>query len=162
MTALWQDGIRVPVTVLHVSCGGKHTPVTLGAECCAVQLDDVQVLSSSVHPATDKEEGRRSVVLGCSSRKAKNTNQALLGQFRKAGVEPKLKVAEFVVSEDAVVPPGERSTSNCATVTHSAMLTLGRSRDGYLGGTFRTRAARGRTSRIVSGYYAIESTPLAE
>ncbi|GAA6026724.1 hypothetical protein JCM8097_005816 [Rhodosporidiobolus ruineniae] len=87
MTCLWhEDGSRIPVTVL--------------------QLDSVEVVSSQSYPATKKTPARHSVIVGCSSRKAKTTSGAMLGQFRKAGVEPKMKVAEFDVTEDALVPAG--------------------------------------------------------
>ncbi|GAA5896535.1 hypothetical protein JCM6882_005721 [Rhodosporidiobolus microsporus] len=87
MTCLWhEDGSRIPVTVL--------------------ELDSVQVISSQSFPATKTTPARHSVIVGCSPRKAKTTNGAMLGQFRKAGVDPKMKVAEFEVTEDALVPPG--------------------------------------------------------
>lgn len=50
---------------------------------------------------------RHTVIVGCSPRKAKTTHNALLGQFKKAGVEPKMRLAEFDVTEDALVPAGE-------------------------------------------------------
>ncbi|BGP37710.1 hypothetical protein JCM10449v2_001627 [Rhodotorula kratochvilovae] len=87
MTALWaEDGTRIPVTVL--------------------ELDATQVLSSQTYPATKTTPARHTVIVGTSPRKAKTANAALLGQFRKAGVEPKMRVAEFEVTEDAVVPAG--------------------------------------------------------
>ncbi|GAA5845859.1 hypothetical protein JCM11251_002928 [Rhodosporidiobolus azoricus] len=87
MTCLWhEDGSRIPVTVL--------------------ELDSVQVVSSQSFPATKTTPARHSVIVGCSPRRAKTTNGAMLGQFRKAGVEPKMKVAEFEVTEDALVPAG--------------------------------------------------------
>ncbi|GAA6000866.1 mitochondrial 54S ribosomal protein uL3m MRPL9 [Rhodotorula paludigena] len=87
MTALWaQDGSRIPVTVL--------------------ELDSTQVLSSQTYPATTSTPARHTVIVGTSPRRAKTTPGALLGQFRKAGVEPKMRVAEFDVTEDALVPSG--------------------------------------------------------
>ncbi|BGP22593.1 50S ribosomal protein l3 [Rhodotorula toruloides] len=88
MTALWAtDGTRIPVTVL--------------------ELDAVQVVSSQSYPApTPKHRVRHTVIVGCSPRKAKTTHNALLGQFKKAGVEPKMRLAEFEVTEDALVPAG--------------------------------------------------------
>lgn len=87
MTALWHtDGTRVPVTVL--------------------QLDSTQVISSQTYPATLKTPKRHTVIVGCSPRKDKTTNAALLGQFQKHGTESKMKVVEFDVTEDGLVPAG--------------------------------------------------------
>ncbi|GAA5884272.1 hypothetical protein JCM16303_002434 [Sporobolomyces ruberrimus] len=87
MTALWHtDGTRVPVTVL--------------------QLDSTQVISSQTYPATLKTPERYSVIVGCSPRKDKTTNAALLGQFQKYGTESKMRVVEFQVTKDAMVPAG--------------------------------------------------------
>lgn len=87
MTALWHtDGTRVPVTVL--------------------QLDSTQVISSQTYPATLKTPERHTVIVGCSPRKDKTTNAALLGQFQKHGTESKMKVVEFEVTKDGLVPPG--------------------------------------------------------
>ncbi|GAA5944745.1 mitochondrial 54S ribosomal protein uL3m MRPL9 [Sporobolomyces koalae] len=87
MTALWNaDGNRVPVTVL--------------------QLDSTQVISSQTYPATLKTPERHTVIVGCSTRKDKTTSNALLGQFRKHGTESKMRMMEFDVTEDALVPAG--------------------------------------------------------
>lgn len=133
MTCLWDaEGNRVPVTVLHVSTnhinvssctkaglGLEPSPprlsrtsivLSLAAQLTASsspQLDDVQVLSSNSYPATSTTPAHHSVIVGCSPRKVKTTGAALLGQFQKAGVDPKMRVVEFQVTEDAVVPPGQ-------------------------------------------------------
>ncbi|POY70201.1 hypothetical protein BMF94_6784 [Rhodotorula taiwanensis] len=87
MTALWAtDGSRVPVTVL--------------------ELDEVQVVETREYPATRSHPVRHTVTVGCTPRKAKTTSAALLGQFNKAGVDPKMRIAEFEVSPDAIVPTG--------------------------------------------------------
>jgi large subunit ribosomal protein L3 len=48
------------------------------------------------------------VQLGVGRRKAKNTTQPMRGHFAKAKVEPKAKVGEFRVSDDAVLEVGAR------------------------------------------------------
>ncbi|KAK4048743.1 ubiquitin-specific protease ubp15 [Microbotryomycetes sp. JL221] len=88
MTALWQNGQRVPVTVLH--------------------LDECQVVDSISVPATKGSPARHALVLGCSRRKLKTTTAALRGLFSKAGVDPKMRLAEFAVTSDALVPVGTK------------------------------------------------------
>ncbi len=78
------DGSHIPVTVLHVdSC-----------EVVAVR--------------TREKDGYTAVQLGAGRRKAKNVTKPMRGHFAKAGVEPKAKLAEFRVSEDALLPVGAR------------------------------------------------------
>ena len=64
------------------------------------------MLSSQSYPATSTTPAHHSVIVGCSPRKVKTTGSALLGQFQKAGIEPKMRIAEFQITEDAVVQPG--------------------------------------------------------
>ncbi|KAL1406568.1 hypothetical protein Q8F55_008274 [Vanrija albida] len=86
MTALWdQNGRRWPVTVL--------------------QLDNVQVVRHSP-PTKDSGTGLHRLQLGASDRPERSTTKALAGHFKKAGVNPKYKLAEFSVTPDAVLPVG--------------------------------------------------------
>ncbi len=78
------DGSHIPVTVLHV-------------DCCEV-----------VAVRTKERDGYTAVQLGAGRRKAKNVTKPMRGHFAKAGVEPKAKLAEFRVSEDALLPVGAR------------------------------------------------------
>jgi len=83
MTRLFQaDGRHVPVTVLH--------------------LDGVQVVGRR---EMDRD-GYTAVQLGAGSAKAKNVAKPQRGHFGKAEVEPKAKVVEFRVAEDALLDLG--------------------------------------------------------
>ncbi|GAA6166165.1 50S ribosomal protein L3 [Pelagimonas sp. KU-00592-HH] len=75
---------------------GKQIPVTV------LSLDGLQVVAQR----TTDTDGYTAVQLGAGSAKAKRTSQAMRGHFAKAGVEPKRKVAEFRVSEDALIEVG--------------------------------------------------------
>ena len=75
---------------------GKQIPVTV------LSLDGLQVVAQR----TTETDGYTAVQLGAGSAKAKRTSQAMRGHFAKAGVEPKRKVAEFRVPEDALIEVG--------------------------------------------------------
>lgn len=76
---------------------GEHVPVTV------LQLDDCQV----VDVRTMERDGYLAVQLGAGKAKVKNVAKAQRGQFAKAQVEPKKKLVEFRVSEDAVLDVGD-------------------------------------------------------
>ncbi len=76
---------------------GDHIPVTV------MQLDGCQVVGQR----TTEKNGYSAVQLGAGAKKAKRTTKAERGQFAKANVEPKAKVAEFRVSEDNLLNVGE-------------------------------------------------------
>ena len=75
---------------------GKQIPVTV------LQLENLQVVAQR----TVETDGYTAVQLGAGSAKAKRTSQAMRGHFAKANVAPKRKVAEFRVSEDALIEVG--------------------------------------------------------
>ena len=75
---------------------GNHLPVTV------LKVEDCHV--TDVRSAD--RDGYTAVQLGSGKRKVKNTAKPLRGQFAKAKVEPKQKVAEFRVSEDALLEVG--------------------------------------------------------
>src|SRR5690349_12430741 len=85
MTRLFQDD-------------GRHVPVTVLA------LDNLQVVAQR-KAATD---GYDAVQLGAGTAKAKNLSKPQRGAFGKAEVEPKAKVLEFRVDEDALLDVGAR------------------------------------------------------
>ena len=78
------------------SDAGHHVPVTV------LKLDDVQVVA--VRNA--ETDGYTAVQLGAGVAKAKNVSKPLRGHFAKANVLPKSKLAEFRVSDDAVLDVG--------------------------------------------------------
>jgi len=83
MTRLFKDdGTHVPVTVLH--------------------LDRVQVVAAR----TEATNGYDAVQLGWGQAKVKNVSKPNKGHFARAKVEPKAKLVEFRVAEDALLEPG--------------------------------------------------------
>jgi large subunit ribosomal protein L3 len=77
---------------------GRHVPVTV------LQLDEVQVVGRR---ETDRD-GYTAVQLGAGKAKAKNVAKPQRSAFGKAKVEPKAKVVEFRVDEDALLDVGAR------------------------------------------------------
>jgi len=77
-------GKKVGMTSIY-SAEGKNIPCTLieAGPCVVTQVKTVE------------KDGYNSVQLGFGDRKEKNTTSALLGHFKKAGVAPKRKLAEF-------------------------------------------------------------------
>ncbi len=75
---------------------GNHIPVTV------LQLDGLQVVAQR----TSERDGYTAVQLGAGKAKAKRTPKAMRGHFANASVEPKRKLVEFRVSEDALLEPG--------------------------------------------------------
>ena len=83
MTRLFQDD-------------GRHVPVTVLA------LEGCQVVAQR----TADRDGYVALQLGAGSAKAKNLSKPERGHFGKAEVEPKAKVVEFRVADDALVDVG--------------------------------------------------------
>ena len=75
---------------------GSHVPVTV------VHIDECQV----VDQRTQERDGYSAVQLGVGKAKVKRVGQAMRGHFAKAEVEPKKRLAEFRVSEDALIEVG--------------------------------------------------------
>ncbi|MBV9828042.1 MAG: 50S ribosomal protein L3 [Alphaproteobacteria bacterium] len=87
MTRVFTDeGNHVAVTVLHV--------------------DNCQVVAQRVQ---DKD-GYTALQLGVGKAKVKNVPKPQRGHFAKAKLEPKAKLVEFRVSEDALIPVGAEIT----------------------------------------------------
>ena len=81
---------------------GKHVAVTV------LRIEDVEVLSIK---SVDKD-GYTAVQLGFNNKKLKNISKPLRGLFSKAKTEPKEKIVEFRVSEDAVLNIGDKIGAN--------------------------------------------------
>jgi len=77
---------------------GRHVPVTV------LQLEDVQVVGRR---EMDRD-GYTAVQLGAGKAKAKNVAKPQRAAFGKAEVEPKARVVEFRVDEDALLDVGAR------------------------------------------------------
>lgn len=75
---------------------GRHVPVTV------LSLEGLQVVSVR----ENERDGYTAVQLGAGSAKAKNVSKPQRGHFGKAEVEPKAKLVEFRVSEDALLDVG--------------------------------------------------------
>jgi len=75
---------------------GEHVPVTV------LHLDEVQV----VGVRTKDKDGYVAVQIGYGKAKVKNVPKAMRGHFAKAKVEPKKKLIEFRVTEDALLEVG--------------------------------------------------------
>jgi large subunit ribosomal protein L3 len=81
---------------------GEHVPVTV------LKVDQCQVVA---HRTMDKN-GYTALQVGVGKAKVKNVSKAERGRFAVANVEPKRKIAEFRVSEDAVIPVGAEITAD--------------------------------------------------
>ena len=81
---------------------GRHVPVTVLA------LENLQVVARR----ESDRDGYVAVQLGAGTAKAKNLSKPQRGHFGKAEVEPKARLAEFVVAEDALLDVGAEITAD--------------------------------------------------
>jgi large subunit ribosomal protein L3 len=75
---------------------GQHVPVTV------LKVDGCQVISHK----TKERDGYVALQLGMGKAKVKNVSKALRNHYAQAKVEPKRKMAEFRVTEEALVNVG--------------------------------------------------------
>src|ERR1700752_859146 len=106
---------------------GEHVPVTV------LRLGNCQVVA---HRTNDKN-GYVALQRGAGSRKVKNVVKAERGHFAVAKVEPKRKVAEFRVSEDAIIPVGAEITADHFVVGQFVDVTGTSIGKGFAGGMKR-------------------------
>lgn len=81
---------------------GTHIPVTVLA------VDNCQVVAHR----TAENHGYNALQLGVGKAKVKNVTKAMRGHFAKAEVEPKMKLAEFRIQDDAFVDVGAELTAD--------------------------------------------------
>ena len=75
---------------------GRHIPVTV------LKVDNCQVIAKK----TVEKDGYDAVQIGVGSAKPKRVNKAQRSQFAKVKIEPKKKLVEFRVSQDALLDVG--------------------------------------------------------
>jgi len=80
---------------------GNHVAVTV------LRVDNCQVVAQR----TEDKDGYVALQLGVGAAKVKNVTKPQRGHFAAAKVEPKAKLAEFRVSEDALVAVGSEITA---------------------------------------------------
>src|SRR5690242_10355843 len=119
---------------------GEHIPVTVLA------LGNCQVLR---HRTKDKE-GYVALQLGAGARRAGNMSKADRGSFGKINIEPKRKVAEFRVTEDALIPVGAEITADHFVVGQFVDVCGTSIGKGFAGGMKRWNFAGLRASHGVS------------
>ena len=75
---------------------GSHIPVTV------LKVDKCQVVAKRTH----KTDGYNAIQVGVGTAKVKRVSKPMRGHFAKAEVEPKQRLQEFRVSEEALIGPG--------------------------------------------------------
>ena len=81
---------------------GEHVPVTV------LKMDGCQVVAQR----TKEQNGYTAVQLGVGKTKVKNVSKAERERFARANVEPKMKIAEFRVADDKLLPVGAEITAD--------------------------------------------------
>src|ERR1700729_912451 len=81
---------------------GGHVPVTV------LQVESCQVVAHR----TQEKNGYTALQLGVGKAKVKNVSKAERGRFAVAHVEPKMRLAEFRVEEDKLIPVGAEITAD--------------------------------------------------
>jgi large subunit ribosomal protein L3 len=81
---------------------GEHVPVTV------LKIDGCQVVAHR----TKEANGYTALQLGIGRAKVKNVSKAERGRFAVAKVEPKMKLAEFRVGDEGLIPVGAEITAD--------------------------------------------------
>lgn len=106
---------------------GEHVSVTV------LKVDDCQV----VDVRTIEKNGYSAVQLGAGAAKAKNVSKPMRGHYARSKVEPKRKLAEFRVSDDAMLNVGDELTADhfvAGQMVDVAGISIGK---GFAGGMKR-------------------------
>jgi large subunit ribosomal protein L3 len=119
---------------------GEHVPVTV------LRLAQCQVVA---HRSKEKD-GYVALQLGVGRAKVKNVSAAERGRFAVAKVEPKRKLAEFRVTEDAVIPVGAEITADHFIPGQFVDVTGTTTGKGFAGGMKRWNFGGLRASHGVS------------
>ena len=119
---------------------GEHIPVTV------LRLDNCQVVGQR----TSEKNGYTALQLGVGRAKVKNVSAAERGRFAVAKVEPKRKLAEFRVTEDAVIPVGAEITADHFVAGQFVDVTGTTTGKGFAGGMKRWNFGGLRASHGVS------------
>ena len=130
---------KVGMTRLFTEAG-EHVPVTV------LRLAQCQVVA---HRTKDKN-GYVALQLGSGARRTNNMIKADRGYFAKAKVEPKRKLAEFRVTEDALIPVGAEITADHFVVGQFVDVCGTSIGKGFAGGMKRWNFAGLRASHGVS------------
>jgi len=119
---------------------GEHVPVTV------LRLAQCQVVAHR----TKDSNGYVALQLGAGARRPATLSKAQRGHFAVAKVEPKRKLAEFRVSDDAVIPVGAEITADHFIVGQFVDVTGTSIGKGFAGGMKRWNFAGLRASHGVS------------
>jgi large subunit ribosomal protein L3 len=119
---------------------GEHIPVTV------LRLGNCQVVGHR----TKEKNGYIALQLGAGLRKVQSTTKADRGHFAVAKVEPKRRLAEFRVDEDALIPIGAEITADHFVVGQYVDVTGTSTGKGWAGPMKRWNFAGLRASHGVS------------
>jgi large subunit ribosomal protein L3 len=106
---------------------GVHVPVTV------LKVDNCQVVAHR----TDDKNGYTALQVGVGRSKIKNVSRAERGRFAVAQVEPKMKLAEFRVESDGLIPVGAEITVDHFVVGQFVDVTGTTTGKGFAGGMKR-------------------------
>ncbi len=119
---------------------GKHVPVT------ALLLDSCQV----VGVRTMEQDGYTALQVGAGTAKVKNVSKPVRGHYAKASVEPKKKLVEFRISDDAMLEIGAELSASHFVVGQKVDVTAVTIGKGFQGGMKRHNFGGLRASHGVS------------